>query len=160
MKHEHLFGWLKLDMALFVIANAILITLFSDTLATLRVGAIELIVLGLAVYRMANIVSNEPVTKPLRAPFVDEVPQDGKVVEKPKRTGFRGALGLLIYCPSCTGVWIAAALVYLYAFWPAQTFVVTLFLALSGIERIGTALVGWLKTPTPQEKRKEKEDRN
>lgn len=148
MKHEQLFGWLKLDMALFAIANAILITSFSDTLATLRIGALELIVLGLAVFRMANIVSNEPVTKPLRAPFVDEVPVDGKVVEQPKKTGFRGALGLLIYCPSCTGVWIAAALVYLYAFWPVQVFVIALFLALSGVERIGTALVGWLKAPT------------
>jgi hypothetical protein len=154
MKHEQLFGWLKLDMALFAIANAILISLYSDRLATLDVGAIELIVLGLAVYRMANIVSNEPVTKPLRAPFVDEVPVDGKVVEKPKRTGFRGALGLLIYCPSCTGVWIAAALVYLYAFWPVQTFAVALFLALSGVERIGTALVGWLKAPTAQDEKK------
>jgi hypothetical protein len=156
MKYEQLFGWLKLDMAVFAIANAILITAYSDTLATLDVGAIELIVLGLACFRMANIVSNEPVTKPLRAPFVDEVPVDGKVVEKPKRTGFRGALGLLIYCPSCTGVWIAAALVYLYAFWPAQTFVVALFLALSGIERIGTALIGWFRAPTAEGKEKAK----
>jgi hypothetical protein len=148
MKYESLFGWLKLDMALFVIANIVLIAKFSDTLATVQVGAIELVVLGLAVFRTANILSNEPVTKPLRAPFVDEVPVDGKVVEKPKRTGFRGALGLLIYCPSCTGVWIAAAFVYLYAFWPHQVFVVALFLALSGVERIGTALVGWLKAPT------------
>ena len=148
MKYEHLFGWLKLDMALFLIINAILIGNYADTLATIHVGAIEFVVFGLAVYRMANIVSNEPVTKPLRAPFVDEVPEDGKLVEKPKRTGFRGALGLLIYCPSCTGVWFAAAIVYLYAFWPTQVFVVALFLALSGVERIGTAFVGWLKAPT------------
>jgi hypothetical protein len=151
VKHENLFGWLKLDMALFVIVNAILLAKYSEDLALLEVGAIELIVLGLAVYRLANIVSNEPVTKPLRAPFVDEVPEDGKVVEKPKRTGFRGALGLLIYCPSCTGVWIGAAIVYLYAFWPAQVFVVALFLALSGIERLGTALVGFLRAPARSE---------
>lgn len=151
MKHENLFGWLKLDMALFVAINAILLAKYAEDLALIQVGALEVVVLGLAVYRMANIVSNEPVTKPLRAPFVDEVPQDGKVVEKPKRTGFRGALGLLIYCPSCTGVWIAAAIVYLYAFWPAQVFVVALFLALSGIERLGTALVGFLKGfPRPE----------
>ena len=148
MKYEQLFGWLKLDMALFVIVNAILITSFADTLATIEIDGKELLVLGLAVFRTANIISNEPVTKPLRAPFVDEVPVDGKVVEKPKREGFRGALGLLIYCPSCTGVWIAAAFVYLYAFWPPQVFVVALFLALSGVERIGTALVGWLRAPT------------
>jgi hypothetical protein len=145
VKYEQHFGWLKLDMAVFAIANVILIGKFGDTLATIDIGGIDLLVLGLAVYRMANIVSNEPVTKPLRAPFVDEVPKDGTVVEKPKRTGFRGALGLLIYCPSCTGVWIAAAFVYCYAFWPSQTFVVALFLALSGIERLGTALVGWFR---------------
>ena len=52
----------------------------------------------------------------------------------------------------CFGVWIAAALVYLYAFWPAQVFVVALFLALSGIERLGTALVGYLKAPPRTDK--------
>lgn len=149
MKHEQIFGWLKLDMAVFVVVNAILLARYSAQFSTMHVGALDVLVLGLAVYRTANIVSNEPVTKPLRAPFVDEVPVEGKVVEKPKPTGFRGALGLLIYCPSCTGVWIAAAVVYLYAFWPAQVFVVALFLALSAIERFGTALVGWLRAPRP-----------
>jgi hypothetical protein len=146
MKYEQLFGWLKVDMALFAIANALLIARYHDRLSVLlTIGWLHFVVLGLASYRLANIISNEPVTKPLRAPFVDETHEAGRVVEKPKPTGFRGAVGLLIYCPSCTGVWIAAALAYCFAFWPSGTFVVALFLALSGVERIVTSAIGWFR---------------
>ena len=72
----------------------------------------------------------------------------GKTVEKPKTSGFVGAIGLLVYCPSCTGVWLSAAIVYFYVFWPVQTFLVSLFLALSAIERIIAALLGWLRQPS------------
>jgi hypothetical protein len=145
MQYDRIFGWLKLDMAVFVAANAFLLVRYHDRLASMPLGWFEVVVLGFAVYRMANVLSSEPVTKPLRAPFVKEEQHGSKVVERPKETGFRGAFGLLIYCPSCTGVWIAATVVYLYAFWPGPTFVVALIFALSGIERVLTVLVGKLK---------------
>jgi hypothetical protein len=146
MDHRKLFGWLTLDMAIFLVANASLIARFGDDLAGLAgIGLLHFMVLGLAAYRASNIVSNEVVTKPLRAPFVEEVEKDGKIVEEPKKAGFRGATGLLIYCPSCTGVWLSAALVYAYAFWPGRTFVIALFLALSAVERIIAGVLGWFK---------------
>jgi len=133
-------------MVIFVIINAILIWRFQDRFAVLNtLSWFKLIVLGLAAYRAANILSNEPVTKPLRAPFVDETQKEGKTVEEPKKSGFMGAVGLLIYCPSCTGVWLSAALVYFYVFYPGPTFVVALFLALSAIERILAITLGRIK---------------
>ena len=145
-KQRKIFKWLTLDMVIFVIINAILIWRFQDRFAVLNtLSWFKLIVLGLAAYRAANILSNEPVTKPLRAPFVDETQKEGKTVEEPKKSGFMGAVGLLIYCPSCTGVWLSAALVYFYVFYPGPTFVVALFLALSAIERILAITLGRIK---------------
>jgi hypothetical protein len=143
MPAKDILQWLTLDMAIFVVGNVILLTQFSDDLLALRnTTALEFLVLALAVYRAANVVSTEIITKPLRSPFVEEVQKDGKVVETPKSRGFLGSVGLLIYCPSCTGVWIAAAFTYAFAFWPTQTFAVAMFFALSGAERvISTALM-------------------
>lgn len=134
---KHVFGWLTLDMIIFVAVNAYLLYYFHDQLDGLSdLNLFTLLILGLATFRAANIISNEVVTKPLRAPFVDEEIHNGKAVEEPKKHGLLRAIGLLIYCPSCTGVWIATALAYCYAFWPTPTLLVALFLALSGVERI------------------------
>lgn len=135
---QKVYKWLTIDMIIFVIINAVLLCFFNDSLESLKdVNLFTFFVLGLAAYRAANILSNEVVTKPLRAPFVrDVVNEEGVVTEEPRKTGFKGAVGLLIYCPSCTGVWLSAVLIYSYALWPTVTFVVALFLALSAIERI------------------------
>ena len=146
MKYKKFFEWLTLDMAVFAAINGLMIYHFQDKLELLdNIGFLEFLVLGLAAFRAANILSNEVVTKPLRAPFVDETQKNGKLVEEPKKSGFLGAFGLLIYCPSCTGVWISAALVYLFLFWPNQTLVIATILALSGLERIFSKVLGWLK---------------
>ena len=146
MRTKPFFGWLTFDMIAFAVANYFLICRFSDRFVILNdITFLQLLILGLAAYRAANILSNEAVTKPLRAPFVDEARKDGKIVEQPKKTGFMGAVGLLIYCPSCTGVWLSALLVYAYVLWPAPTFLIALFLALSAIERIVCRLLDALK---------------
>ena len=76
----------------------------------------------------------------------DEVKKDGNVVERPKKTGFLGATGLLLYCPSCTGVWLAAMIIYVYIFLPPPLYLLIVFiLALSAIERILSNILGWFK---------------
>ena len=145
-KNKGVFAWLSVALVVFVAAYAVIVLHFDDRLAGLAtIGYFQLVELGLASYRMANILSTEMITKPLRAPFVTEVHKEGKVVEKPKRKGLVGATGLLIHCPSCTGVWLAAALVYLYLFLPTPTFLLALILALSGIERIVSNVMLWYK---------------
>lgn len=140
------FRWFTVDMVVFAAVNVVLIANFRDVLPGMAsIGPFRLVVLGLAVYRASNILSNETVTKPLRAPFVDEVEKDGKVVEEPKKQGFLGATGHLIYCPSCTGVWLSAALAYAYVLWPVPAYFIALVLALSALERILAILLGWLK---------------
>ena len=146
MAKKGFFRWFTLDMLVFIALNVYLVVQFGDRLSVIGdIGYFKLLILGLAAYRAANIVSNEPVTKPLRAPFVDEEKINGKIIEEPKRKGFLGAMGTLLYCPSCTGVWLSAALVYFYIFFPTPAFVISLLLALSAIERIVSAFVGKLK---------------
>jgi hypothetical protein len=106
---------------------------------------LKLLVFGLGVYRAANIVSNEFITTPVRAPFVMRLEQDGKELEEPYSEGFRGFVGSLLYCPSCTGVWLALAATYSYIFWPAQASIVLFLLALSGIERFFAYTFGRIK---------------
>jgi hypothetical protein len=146
MDQRGIFRWLTLDMAVFAVLNTFLLVRFQSEIARLQsLGFFEFAILGLAAYRASNILSNEVVTKPLRSPFVDEVEKDGKVVEEPKKTGFRGATGLLVYCPSCTGVWLSAALAYAYAFWPGPAFFMAVLLAMSAVERILAITLGWFK---------------
>ncbi len=133
-------------MVIFLAINIFLIVHFKAELSVLKnISYFSLLVLGLAVFRAAHIISNEVVTKPLRAPFVDTHKEHGKLVEEPKKSGFLGAMGLLIYCPSCTGVWIAAGFIYCYIFWPTQTFLVAAVFALSGLERLFSAALGHLR---------------
>ena len=134
---KNLYQWLTFDMTVFVVLNGLIIYFFGNALESLRdIRVFDVVLLGLAAYRAANIISNEVVSKPLRAPFIDEVKEGGVLVEKPKKKGFLGAMGLLIYCPSCTGVWLSVLLVYSYALWPTAVFYIALFLALSAVERI------------------------
>jgi hypothetical protein len=135
-------------MLVFVVLNVFLIAKINHLgrLSVIdNISFLRIIILGLAAYRAANVVSNEPVTKPLRSAFVDETKVEGKIVELPKKSGFVGFFGTLLYCPSCTGMWLAAALVYSYIFWPNQTLIIALFLALSAMERLIARILEWLK---------------
>src|SRR5262245_3568672 len=66
----------------------------------------DLILLALATFRLARIVSFEAVAEPIRAPVAESTLGGGT---KPKGQGARRALGELVACPLCVGVWISAA---------------------------------------------------
>lgn len=130
-----------LDMAIFITLNWLILHTFRPSFDILRfIPFWQFAILGLAVYRAANIVSNEFITTPVRAYFVDD---EGYPYEK----GFRGFAGSLLYCPSCTGVWLATLTTYSYLFWPGPTSVIVLLLALSGMERFFAYTFGRIKLP-------------
>jgi len=137
--------WYVADLALFMGLNILLLWKLLPKFGLLQIGWLQVVIFGLAVYRAANIISNEKVMKPLREPFVNEKQEAGKTVEVPKARGFAGAMGNLIYCPSCTGTWIAMILVYSWLVWPKPVEVIALILALSGAERIYASFLGYLK---------------
>ena len=145
MNTSNKYFWYGLDIIIFLGLNAFFIWRLGPRFSSLHIAWIELLIFGLAVYRLANLISNEQLTKPLREPFVDEKEKAGKKVEVPKKHGFLGVMGSLIYCPSCTGTWIATVLVYSFVVWPWPVEIISLIFALSGLERIFTNLGGFMK---------------
>lgn len=145
MQHSDKYFWYGVDLFIFTGLNIFFIWKLWPRFSGVQITCLWLLIFGLAVYRVANIISNEQLTKPLREPFVNEKQKDGKMVEVPKSRGFLGAMGSLIYCPSCTGTWIAAIFVYSYVIWPLPVEIIALIFALSGVERLFTILSGYLK---------------
>lgn len=76
----------------------------------------DLFLLGAATHKLTRIVAKDWVTSPFRAPFTQyqRSAPGGEVVEKPRGTGMRRAIGQLVTCPYCMGPWVALALVYGY----------------------------------------------
>lgn len=79
-----------------------------------RVPLSDVVLLGLATFKLSRLVSKARILRFLRSPFAE--PQEsadlGEVVERPRGTGWRRAIGELLTCPICSGQWIAAALTY------------------------------------------------
>ena len=94
---------------------------------------LDVVLLALATFRLARIVAFDQITEPVRAP----VAQDTEEGPEPKGRGFRRALGELVTCPMCVGVWISAALTYGLLWLPGPTRVfVTMFGAAGAAEAL------------------------
>jgi len=72
----------------------------------------DILLLGVATYKISRIISSDRVTSPLRAPFMEYIEPDGasEVKEKVRGTGLQRAVGDLLHCPFCLSPWVAAAL--------------------------------------------------
>ncbi len=97
-----------------------------------RIGYGDLVLLGIATHKLSRIIAKDRVTSPLRAPFTEYKGAAGEseVKEKVRGEGMQRAIGDLVTCPWCLGVWVAAGLVLGFAFQPRVTRVVgTVFAA-------------------------------
>ena len=93
------------------------------------IGPFDVVLLALSTFRLARIVAFEQVAEPIRAPVAESEPDGGT---EPKGQGVRKALGELIACPLCIGVWISAALTYGMVLIPKPTRVFTTIFAAAG----------------------------
>lgn len=99
-----------------------------------RVGAADLLSIGVASHKVSRLLSKDKVTRPLRAPFTELEGEGGpsELEESSRGTGARKAIGELLVCPYCLGLWVVAlfAVGLLYA--PRLTrFLATVFSALT-----------------------------
>jgi hypothetical protein len=147
MKYHSKHPWFLFDLVLFIAINVALIRLMDWQPSSFAwLTPYQALLFALAVYRGADIISNERITQPLRAPFIKLVTnEEGRQVEEPLPHGFRGALGSLLYCPSCSGIWVAMVLVYCRLIFPGPTEIAVVILALSAGERFFTNTVNVLK---------------
>jgi len=99
-----------------------------------RVGAGELMLVGTASHKLSRLISTDKVTAPLRAPFTELEGKGGpaELEESSRGTGLRKAIGELLICPYCLGLWVVAAFSLGLLFAPRVTrFVASLFAALT-----------------------------
>lgn len=77
-----------------------------------RVAGEDLLLLTVAGHKMARLIAKDRVTSVVRAPFTqfegDAGP--GEVDETARGGGLRRAVGELLVCPYCLGMWVSAAL--------------------------------------------------
>lgn len=85
-----------------------------------KVALADVARISLASYKIGRLVAKDEVTSWVRAP----VTRDEEATE-PKQRGMERAVGELVTCPYCVGLWIASALSYALVLFPRQTRLVT-----------------------------------
>ncbi|MGW7441985.1 DUF1360 domain-containing protein [Kitasatospora sp. NPDC054795] len=96
-----------------------------------RLGPFEVVMLAGATHQLARMLTKDPVTSPLRAPFTRYRGTAGpaELAEDVRGTGMRHAVGELATCPYCAGLWTATALTAAHIFAPAAARVTTTVLS-------------------------------
>ena len=75
-----------------------------------EIAPVDLALLGLATFKASRTVARDKVTSFVREPFVEGDAYDGED-EKPTHEGeLRQAIGELVTCTRCIGVWLGAGL--------------------------------------------------
>jgi len=99
-----------------------------------RFDAGDVALLGVASHKISRLVSKDKVTAWARAPFRRYVDQVGpnEMEEETRGEGPRAALGELIGCPYCLGLWVAGGLATAFVAAPRESrFVAGVFSALT-----------------------------
>lgn len=78
-----------------------------------RMDERDMLLLALAAHKGARLIAKDRVTSPFRAPFTElQGPGGvGETEEKARGRGLRRAVGDLLICPYCLGMWVTTALV-------------------------------------------------
>lgn len=78
-----------------------------------RIEGRDLLLVTVASHKASRMISKDRVTSPLRVPFAryEGDAGAGEVREKPRGTGLRRAIGELLLCPYCLGMWTSSALI-------------------------------------------------
>ncbi|QFZ19491.1 DUF1360 domain-containing protein [Saccharothrix syringae] len=104
-----------------------------------RVSAGDVALLSMATHKASRLLTKSSVTAALRAPFTryEEPAGVAEVNESVRGDGVRHAVGELVTCPFCSGVWIATALTAGHVLAPRAT-----RLAMTALTAVGTS--DWL----------------
>jgi hypothetical protein len=99
-----------------------------------QIGAADLLSIGVASHKLSRLLAKDKVLRPLRAPFTELEGEGGpsELEESSRGTGARKAIGELLICPYCLGLWVVAAFSVGLLFAPRLTrFFAALFSALT-----------------------------
>ena len=75
-----------------------------------RLDAADLLLVGTASHKFSRLLAKDKVTSPLRAPFTELEGKGGpaELEESSRGKGARRAIGELLICPYCLGLWVVA----------------------------------------------------
>lgn len=78
-----------------------------------RIDGRDLALLTVASHKASRMITKDRVTSSIRAPFTryEDDAGPGEVSEQPRGRGLRRAVGELLICPYCLGMWTSAAFV-------------------------------------------------
>jgi Protein of unknown function (DUF1360) len=79
-----------------------------------EVSVKDLVTMALGTHKISRAITKESVASPVRAPFTHHNGQGGpaEVMDEPRgEGGMRHAVGELLTCPFCLGVWVGTAYV-------------------------------------------------
>jgi hypothetical protein len=99
-----------------------------------RIRLADLALLGTAAHKLSYLITNASVTSFIRAPVTElqEVKSPTNLEEKPRGDGLQKALGNLLTCQFCLGMWVTAFLSYGLVLVPRTTrFVAGMFTVLA-----------------------------
>jgi hypothetical protein len=99
-----------------------------------RVATSDLLLVGIASHKLSRLIGKDKVTSPLRAPFTELEGSGGpsEFEERSRGTGLRKAIGELLICPYCLGLWVVAGFSLGLLFAPRLTrFLAAVFSALT-----------------------------
>ena len=76
-----------------------------------RIESRDTILIGIASHKLSRLVAKDKVTAFLRAPFTEYQGRGGpaEVEERARGEGVRRAVGELLICPYCLGLWTSGA---------------------------------------------------
>ena len=77
-----------------------------------RVDAGDVVLVGVAGHKLSRVIAKDKITSFLRAPFTEyQAPGGpGEVEERARGTGLRRAVGELLVCPYCLGLWLSGGM--------------------------------------------------
>ena len=88
-----------------------------------RFGLADTILLSIATHKASRLLAKDAVVSPLRAPFTryEEPTGETELMESVRGQGIQHAVGELISCPFCLGLWTATGLAAGMVFAPRLT---------------------------------------
>ena len=101
-----------------------------------RIEVRDLALLSGASFKLGRLIAKEKATAPIRAPFTEyqgKADAPGEVDERPRGNGRRAALGELLTCPYCLGMWVVSALTVGLVTAPRETRLVASILSALGV---------------------------
>jgi uncharacterized protein DUF1360 len=81
-----------------------------------RVGFGDIVRVGLASYKLGRLIAKDEVTSFVRVPVTRD-----EEAQEPEQEGLARALGELLTCPYCIGVWVAAGFSTSLVLFPRET---------------------------------------